>query len=127
GTKLLTNAGAADPLGAAQMARELARAAGLSPRIAAVTEDGVLGRIDRAAPAGEVGLPLGARGALVSARARLGAHALPPPQRGSPLAGRRGPAAGPAGRRGPGVRGPGGRPFPVLGPDPGTPGVGSGR
>ena len=82
GTKLVTNAGAADPLGAAQMARELARAEGVSPRIAAVTGDEVLDRIDRAAPAWEDGLPLEAHGELVSAHAYLGAEALLPALRG---------------------------------------------
>lgn len=82
GTRLVTNAGAADPVGAARMADELARKAGLSPRIAAVTGDDVLDRIDPAAPTWEDGLPLEAHGELVSANAYLGADSLLPALRG---------------------------------------------
>ncbi|WP_017608584.1 acyclic terpene utilization AtuA family protein [Nocardiopsis xinjiangensis] len=82
GTRLVTNAGAADPVGAARMVRELARAEGLSPRIAAVTGDDVLDRIDRSAPAWEDGLPLESHGELVSAHAYLGAETLLPALRG---------------------------------------------
>lgn len=82
GTRLVTNAGAADPVGAARMAFELARAEGLAPRIAAVTGDDVLDRIDPSAPAWEDGMPLEAHGELVSAHAYLGAETLVPALRG---------------------------------------------
>ena len=78
GTRLVTNAGAADPVGAARMAHELARELEVSPRIAAVTGDDVLDRIDRSAPAWEDGRPLESHGELVSANAYLGAEALLP-------------------------------------------------
>lgn len=78
GTRLVTNAGAADPVGAARMTHELARTEGVSPRIAAVTGDDVLDRIDPSAPAWEDGLPLEAHGELVSAHAYLGAETLLP-------------------------------------------------
>ncbi|SIO91072.1 acyclic terpene utilization AtuA family protein [Nocardiopsis sp. JB363] len=82
GTRLVTNAGAADPIGAARMARELALELGVSPRIAAVTGDDVLDRIDRSAPAWEDGRPLEEHGELVSANAYLGVDALLPALRG---------------------------------------------
>lgn len=82
GTRIVTNAGAADPLGAARMASGLARGEGVPLRIAAVTGDDVLDRIDRSAPAWEDGLPLEAHGELVSANAYLGADALLPALRG---------------------------------------------
>src|SRR5699024_10236101 len=78
GTRLVTNAGAADPVGAARMAFELAQSEGLAPRIAAVTGDDVLDRIDASAPSWEDGLPLEAHGELVSAHAYLGAETLVP-------------------------------------------------
>lgn len=82
GTRLVTNAGAADPIGAARMARELALELGVSPRIAAVTGDDVLDRIDLSAPAWEDGRPLEEHGELVSANAYLGVDALLPALRG---------------------------------------------
>ncbi|MBR8743250.1 acyclic terpene utilization AtuA family protein [Nocardiopsis sp. MG754419] len=78
GTRLVTNAGAADPVGAARMAWGLAREHGVAPRVAAVTGDDVLDRIDRTAPAWEDGRPLEAHGELVSANAYLGVDALLP-------------------------------------------------
>lgn len=82
GTRLVTNAGAADPIGAARMAHELALELGVSPRIAAVTGDDVLDRVDRSAPAWEDGRPLEEHGELVSANAYLGVDALLPALRG---------------------------------------------
>ncbi len=82
GTRLVTNAGAADPIGAARMVHELAGTLGVSPTVAAVTGDDVLDRIDRTAPAWEDGLPLESHGELVSANAYVGAEALMPALRG---------------------------------------------
>jgi hypothetical protein len=82
GTRLVTNAGAADPVGAARMAHTLARELGVPATVAAVHGDDVLDRIDTSAPAWEDGLPLDAHGELVSANAYVGADALTPAVRG---------------------------------------------
>ena len=82
GTRLVTNAGAADPVGAARMAHALARDLGVPATVAAVHGDDVLDRIDTSAPAWEDGLPLDAHGELVSANAYVGADALMPAVRG---------------------------------------------
>ncbi|MDA0563183.1 DUF1446 domain-containing protein [Streptomonospora sp. S1-112] len=78
GTRLVTNAGAADPVGAARMVRALGAELGTPTTVAAVTGDDVLDRIDRTAPAWEDGLPLEAHGELVSANAYIGVDALLP-------------------------------------------------
>ncbi|GAB3213828.1 Protein of unknown function [Marinactinospora thermotolerans DSM 45154] len=78
GTRLVTNAGSADPLGAARMVAGLTRAAGVPLRVAAVLGDDVTDLIDPASPAWEDGRPLEAHGEIVSAGAYIGADALLP-------------------------------------------------
>jgi len=78
GIRVLTNMGAADPQGAGRRAAVLCRELGLAMRIAVVTGDDVLDRIDPAAPALEDGRPLAAHGPLIAANAYLGADAMLP-------------------------------------------------
>ena len=78
GTRVLTNMGAANPLAAATLAQDLVEELGLSTRVAAVTGDDVLDRIDLSGPALEDGLPLEAHGDVISANAYLGADSLLP-------------------------------------------------
>ncbi|MUL42592.1 DUF1446 domain-containing protein [Streptomonospora sp. PA3] len=82
GTRLVTNAGAADPLAAARMVRDLGAELGVPTAVAAVTGDDVLDRIDLSAPAWEDGAPLESHGEIVSANAYIGADALLPALRG---------------------------------------------
>ncbi|MFE1169860.1 acyclic terpene utilization AtuA family protein [Nocardiopsis sp. NPDC058789] len=82
GTRLVTNAGAADPVAAGAMAAALAASLGLPTTVAAVTGDDVLDRVDPSAPCWEDGEPLESHGELVSANAYLGAEALLPALRG---------------------------------------------
>jgi len=76
--RVITNMGAANPLGAARRIVEIARRQGLRLRVAAVTGDDVLESIDREAPALESGRPLRDYDPIVSANAYLGAEALLP-------------------------------------------------
>lgn len=78
GTRLITNAGAADPLAAGKMAADLAAEEGTPMRAAVVLGDDVLDRLDPAATAWEDGRPLEAHGELVSANAYIGVDALLP-------------------------------------------------
>lgn len=76
GTRLVTNAGAANPGSAGEAVRDLAAELGHPAGVAVVTGDDVLGVLDRSAPAWEDGRPLDAHGEIVSANAYLGADAL---------------------------------------------------
>ncbi len=78
GTRLVTNAGAANPRAAGALAEVVARALGVRPlRIAVVTGDDVLDRVREADPlVWETGLPVSAGEGLVSANAYLGADAI---------------------------------------------------
>jgi len=76
--RVITSMGAANPLAAAEAVIGIARHLELSLKVAVVTGDDVLDRLDRATPALETGQPIGAAGPLVSANAYLGADALLP-------------------------------------------------
>jgi acyclic terpene utilization AtuA family protein len=78
GVRLLTNMGAANPLAAGAVARELLDRLGSRLPVAVVTGDDVLADLDLDAPAWEDGQPLRARGEIVSANAYLGADAIMP-------------------------------------------------
>jgi hypothetical protein len=78
GVRVVTNMGAANPRGAGEITRELMAEAGLRGRVAVLTGDDVLGRLDLATPALEDGVPLAEHGEIVSANAYLGADALLP-------------------------------------------------
>jgi hypothetical protein len=76
---IISNMGAANPRAAGRAARALAGELGLDGlRIAIVTGDDVLDRIDPRAPAMEDGRPLNEHGPIISANAYLGADALLP-------------------------------------------------
>ncbi|WP_245592576.1 acyclic terpene utilization AtuA family protein [Actinomadura rifamycini] len=76
---IVSNMGAANPRAAGEAARDLARELGLDGlRIAVVTGDDVLDRIDLGAPALEDGRPLAEHGPVISANAYLGVDALMP-------------------------------------------------
>lgn len=78
GTRILTNMGAANPLAAAECARQVVRRLGLGPLvIAAVTGDDVLAGLDGDILLDETGQRVGELGErLVSANAYLGAEAI---------------------------------------------------
>ena len=79
GTRIITNAGAANPLAGGQAVVDCAATAGLDQvAVAAVTGDDVLSVIDHDAPALDDGRPLSAHGEIVSANIYLGADALLP-------------------------------------------------
>ncbi|URN03632.1 DUF1446 domain-containing protein [Actinomadura madurae] len=79
GVPILSNMGAANPRAAGRAALETAAGLGLGGlRIAVVTGDDVLDRLDLDAPALEDGRPLGEHGPVISANAYLGADALLP-------------------------------------------------
>ncbi|WP_433284249.1 acyclic terpene utilization AtuA family protein [Pseudonocardia sp. CA-142604] len=78
GVRVLTNMGAANPLAAGDVTRDLLDMAGSAARVAVVTGDDVLDALDLDAPALEDGRPLREHGELVSANAYLGADALLP-------------------------------------------------
>lgn len=79
GTRIITNAGAANALAGARAVLQAAAASGLDRlSVAVVSGDDVLEVIDREAPALEDGRPLSAHGEIVSANAYLGADALLP-------------------------------------------------
>jgi hypothetical protein len=77
--RIVTNMGAANPMAAGVRTAELLSELGLgSRRVAVVSGDDVLDRIDRSAPALEDGRPLHDHGEIVSANAYLGADAVLP-------------------------------------------------
>ncbi|MCI2256145.1 DUF1446 domain-containing protein [Domibacillus sp. PGB-M46] len=78
GVRLITNMGAANPVGGAQKVVEIARRLGLSVKVAAVTGDDVLAFLDTDAPATETGKPLNSHGRVLSANAYLGVEAILP-------------------------------------------------
>ncbi|MEV0086624.1 acyclic terpene utilization AtuA family protein [Saccharopolyspora sp. NPDC050642] len=78
GVRVVTNMGAANPLAAGEVTRDLLVDLGVRGKIAVVTGDDVLDRLDLRLPALEDGVPLADHGAVVSANAYLGADALLP-------------------------------------------------
>lgn len=78
GTRIVSNLGAANPLGAGHLAIDIARELRRSCAVAVVTGDDVLGVLDLSTPCLEDGRPLDARGPVVSANAYLGADAITP-------------------------------------------------
>lgn len=78
GTRLVTNAGGADPIGAARMTAELARRLGLKLSVAAVTGDDVSSVVYRLDPVlTETGQPLSKLGTpVIAVNAYLGAEAI---------------------------------------------------
>jgi hypothetical protein len=77
GARIITNAGAANPLSGARAVLDHASELDLSGvDVAVVTGDDVLQAIDPDAPALEDGAPLSSHGEIVSANAYLGADAL---------------------------------------------------
>ena len=76
--RVITNMGAANPLRAGQVTRDLLTRLGSTARVGVVTGDDVLDRLDLDAPALEDGRPLSARGEVVAANAYLGADAVLP-------------------------------------------------
>ena len=78
GTRIVSNLGAANPLGAGRLAIDIAREIGLSCKVAVVTGDEVLDALDLDSPCLEDGRPLNARGPVISANAYLGADAITP-------------------------------------------------
>ena len=76
--RLVSNFGAANPLGAAEAIVAIAKRLDLPTKVAAVTGDDVLDALDLDAPTMETGLPLSHYGPIVSANAYLGAEALLP-------------------------------------------------
>ncbi len=75
GIRIVSNFGAANPLGAARRIHELARAAGLAPRVAIVVGDDLSGEAHRGLLRAELGERLDAI-ELVSANAYLGGEAI---------------------------------------------------
>jgi hypothetical protein len=73
---LITNMGAANPIGAAKKVKDLADRQGLDIRIAAVYSDDVLDKIDSEQIALETLRPLSASGEIVSANAYLGVEGI---------------------------------------------------
>jgi hypothetical protein len=78
GTRIITNAGAANPLAGGRAVASLAEREGLPATVAVVTGDDVLDLVDIDAPALEDGLPLGNHGEIVSANAYVGVDAVLP-------------------------------------------------
>jgi hypothetical protein len=76
GVRVLTNMGAANPLAAGRVTRELLDRIGARAAVAVVTGDDVLAEIDLDAPSWENGIPLREHGEIVSANAYLGADAI---------------------------------------------------
>ncbi len=76
GTRIISNLGAANPRMAGRLAIRIANELGLRCRVAVVTGDDVLDRIDPDTPALENGKPLSAHGPIISANAYLGADSL---------------------------------------------------
>jgi len=78
GVRVITNMGAADPLGAGKVVVAVARRLGLRVKVAAVSGDDVLRSVKPKMIAMETGRPLGEHGKLVSANAYLGIDAILP-------------------------------------------------
>lgn len=80
GTRLVTNFGSANPRAAGERLIEVSEDLGLGEdvRVAVVTGDDVLDKVDLNAPAWEDGRPLAEHGEVVSAHAYIGADALLP-------------------------------------------------
>jgi hypothetical protein len=78
GVRIISNLGAANPVGAGRLTISIAEELGLSCRVAVVTGDDVLSVLDLDAPSMEDGKPLSSNGEVVSANAYLGAEALLP-------------------------------------------------
>jgi hypothetical protein len=78
GTRIITNMGAANPVAAGRTVARIARELGLELRIAVVTGDDVLDRLELDAPAMETQRPVRGHGPIVSANAYLGADAIVP-------------------------------------------------
>ena len=76
--RVVTSMGAANPPAAADAILAIARRLELPLKVAVITGDDVLDRLDPATPALETGRPIGSLGPLVSANAYLGANALLP-------------------------------------------------
>jgi hypothetical protein len=76
--RLISNLGAANPVAAAEAIITMARRQQTPIRVAVVTGDDVLARIEPDAPTLESGTPIAAYGELVSANAYLGVDALLP-------------------------------------------------
>jgi hypothetical protein len=78
GVRLVTNMGAANPIAAADAIIAVARARNVPIRVAVVTGDDVLAKIEPGDLAMETQTPIANHGELVSANAYLGAQALMP-------------------------------------------------
>ncbi|MBC7778761.1 MAG: DUF1446 domain-containing protein [Proteobacteria bacterium] len=78
GFRLVSNLGAANPVGAGREVIAMARALELPMTVAVVTGDDVLGLLDPDTPTLETGRAVGDYGALISANAYLGADAILP-------------------------------------------------
>jgi hypothetical protein len=78
GVHLISNFGAANPLAGADVILGVARQLGLPVKVAVVTGDDVLEKIERDQKTLESGRPLSSYGPLVSANAYLGADAILP-------------------------------------------------
>lgn len=76
--RLITNMGAANPVGAAEKVAEMARNLGISIKVAAVTGDDVLALIRPNEKTLEDQTPMSAYGSLLSANAYLGVEAILP-------------------------------------------------
>jgi len=76
--RLITNMGAANPIGAAQKVLEIAKQLNVPCKVAAVTGDDVLDHLDLNSPALENSRPLSDKGSIISANAYLGADAILP-------------------------------------------------
>lgn len=78
GVRIVTNMGAANPLGGAEKIIAIARTLGLNVRVAALTGDDVLDLLDPNQKVLETGEPLSSIGPLFSANAYLGVEAMLP-------------------------------------------------
>jgi hypothetical protein len=76
--RLITNMGAANPLAAGHQVVAIAQELGLKLKVAVVTGDDVLDRLDPNAPTLETGQPVREFGTPISANAYLGAEAILP-------------------------------------------------
>ncbi|GAA3666758.1 acyclic terpene utilization AtuA family protein [Microbacterium marinilacus] len=73
GVRVITNAGAAEPMAAGEMIRSLAAELGLAITIGVVEGDDVLAELDSSSPTLEHGRPIAEHGVPISANAYLGA------------------------------------------------------
>ena len=73
---LITNMGAANPLAAADRVVAIAKEKGLKLKVAALTGDDVLNKVEPEATVLETGLPLSSYGKILSANAYLGADGI---------------------------------------------------